>query len=220
MSPVETTAFAATWQSFCAADRLLGPTPGHREAWAGGRRTYAVWGVRVSTEAVHRRVHAVQNSLPAGLRRLPLADLHVTIWVAGFPTDDHPTRNDDIREADLDAHAHALAGCGRFRLRIGAANSFTTAPFLEVFDPDGGLAAVRGALDRSGPRELRFAAFQPHLTLATATEDRPTAPLRDALLPHRLAPPLEVDVCRIDQLRFDATCPAASLQTHRSVDLS
>ena len=49
-------AFAATWDAFCGAACMQGPTPGHREAWAAGRSTYAVWAIRVESEALHDRV--------------------------------------------------------------------------------------------------------------------------------------------------------------------
>ena len=212
-------AFRTNWERFCAAERFLGPTPGHREAWAAGRGTYAVWAVRVEAEAVRRRVAAIQHTLPEGLRRIPRVDLHVTVWVGGFPTQGVPGRDDDIREEDLARQARDLAGCRGFRLQVGSANSFTTAPFLEVFDPDGGLAAVRSVLARGGPPELRFAPFLPHLTLATADRDVPVARVRPVLLPHRQLPMLEVGVRQIAQIRFDAVRPGAPLRTHCTVDL-
>lgn len=199
---------------------MLGPTPGHREAWAAGRTHYAVWGIRVSADPVCRRARTVQDALPAGVRPLDASDLHVTVWVGGFPTASAPSHDDDIAEAALERQAQVLAGCRSFRLHVGGTNSFTTAPFLEVTDPDGGLAALRAALGRAGPAELRFAPFLPHLTLGTATTNLPTARVRAALLPHRAAAPLEVGVCQVEQLRFDATRPGAPLKTHCSVDLS
>ena len=211
--------FDATWDHFCSSPHLLGPTPGHRAAWAAGRPAYAVWAIRLTSPALRDRVRRVQAALPASIRPTDPADLHITVWVAGFPTLDAPERDDDIRAVDLARQGDALARCSGLRLHIGGANSFTTAPFLEVFDPDDGLADLRGALTRCGPPELRFAAYQPHVTLGTARMDAPTAPVVKALTAYRRAPLIEVGVRRVEQLRFDAACTGAALQTHQTVPL-
>ncbi len=217
--PQADAAFAETWDTFCGAPCMQGPTPGHREAWAAGRSTYAVWAVRVESEALHDRVTRIQSELGASLRPVPLEDLHVTTWVAGFPTAVAPVQDDDIPEEALERQAAAVQGLGPFRLRVGGANSFTTAPFLEVFDPEEGLLRLRQALTRCGPPELRFASYQPHITLATALDDVPTAPLREVLGAHRGLTALELPVEQLVQLRFDARLPGSPLHTHCTVPL-
>jgi len=212
-------AFATTWTQFCTATHLLGPTPGVRERWAAGRTQYAVWAIRIRSDAVSQRVALLQDSLRPWTRPIPSTDLHVTTWVAGFPTVE-PTLDDDIHEDALALQSAALGGQSSFRLAIGAANSFTTAPFLEVHDPDGGLARIRAALEAQGPRELRFAPYTPHLTIGTATANHLVAPLRACLEPYRRLPTIEVQVQCIEQLRFDAARPGARLQTHHTVRLS
>jgi 2'-5' RNA ligase len=214
--PPANDAFAATWERFCAAPHLLGPTPGVRERWAAGRADYAVWAIRIHAEAILQRATHLQAALTSWTRPTPPTDLHVTTWVAGFPSE-HPTHNDDIHEDALKAQAEALRGHRSFRIAIGGANSFTTAPFLEVHDLDGGLAQVRAVLQQQGPPELRFAPYVPHVTLGTATADHSVAPLRARLEPHRHQPLIEVQVQRIEQLRFDATQPGARLHTHHTV---
>ena len=210
--------FRATWQEFCAAPRLLGPTPGVREQWAAGRPHYAIWAVRIDDAEVTRRIANLQARLTAWTRPVDLADLHVTAWVAGFPSE-NPSLDDDIDVVDLDRQADALRGQGSFRLMIGSANSFTTAPFLEVIDLDGGLSRLRQVLDACGPPELRFAPYRPHVTIGTATADHPVAPVRACLEAHRHLPPIEVEVRGVEQVRFDASRPGARLHTHRTVVL-
>ena len=211
--------FAATWQTFCAAPRMLGPTSGHRAQWAAGRTTYAVWGIRVSAESVLERVAAVQQELGSGVRKMPLGELHITCWVAGFPTSVSPVHNDDIREAALERQAEALQDHRSFRLLVGGTNSFTTAPFLEVYDPDGGLASLRQTLARCGPNEVRFAPYQPHVTVGTARADIPTASVQACLAARRGLPAIELTVRCVEQLRFDACQPGAALHTHCMVSL-
>jgi len=211
--------FRATWQQFCDAPQLLGPTPGVREQWASGRPHYAVWAIRIDDDAVTRRVATLQAQLAAWTRPVDLSDLHVTTWVAGFPSGS-PSRDDDIRDVDLDRQTNALHGQRAFRLAIGRANSFTTAPFLEVVDLDGGLERIRSVLAVCGPPELRFAPYRPHVTIGTATANHPVAPVRACLEAHRHLAPIEVEVRSLQQLRFDAAHPGARLHTHRTVALS
>ena len=211
--------FAATWSTFCAAPRMLGPTPGHRQEWAAGRTRYAVWGIRVRAEAVRERASALQGMLGPNIRKIPLEDLHITVWVAGFPTAAALVHSDDIPEAALEEQAAALQAHRSFRLVVGGSNSFRTAPFLEVFDLDGGLASLRQTLGRCGPPELRFAPYQPHITLGSASTDIPTASVRRVLSAHRELPVIELTVRCIEQLRFDALEPRAVLQTHNMVTL-
>jgi len=210
----------ATWSRFCAAPHLLGPTPGHRAQWAAGRVDYAVWAVRLTSEAVSQRIAALQALLGDWMHAIPPADFHITTWVAGFPTHALPTRSDDISEADLERQAATLARHPPFRLGIGGANSFTTASFLEVIDLDGTLASLRNSLTRTGPPELRFAPYIPHVTLGTATGNHPTAAIQACLQPHRQLPLIEVQVSQVEEVRFDARQSGAPLHTHRTVHLS
>lgn len=217
--PGTNTPFPAVWERFCSAPGLLGPTPGVRADWAAGRPQYAVWAIRIHAPAVQKRVLELQAGLTSWTRPVPAHDLHVTTWVAGFPST-APQRDDDIHEQALAAQVRALHGQSSFRLAIGGANSFTTAPFLEVYDLDGGLARVRTVLEQQGPRELRFAPYVPHVTLGTVTADHPVAPLRTFIEPHRQLAPIEVQVRCIEQLRFDAAQPGARLHTHHTVHLA
>ncbi len=212
-------AFQSTWLQFCAAPHLLGPSPGERARWAAGRPRYAVWAIRIEHEGVLGRIAMLQTQLAAWTRPIDLSDIHVTVWVAGFPCAE-PSLNDDIRAVDLDRQTDALQGEPSFRLSIGRANSFTTAPFLEVRDLDGGLDRIRSILAACGPPELRFAAYRPHVTIGTATASHPVPPVRACLEPHRQLASIEVGVRCIEQLRFDASQPGARLHTHRTVVLS
>ena len=95
------------FDTFCAPGTTWGPSPGVREAWAAGRRRYAVWLLRVQPPAVLERMKRVAEALGDAVEPTPLEEAHITLWVAGFPTDT-PSLDDDVAEAVLAAQAEAL----------------------------------------------------------------------------------------------------------------
>lgn len=204
-----TDGFAETWAAFAARPRTLGPSPGALEDWARGRTRYALWALRVSAPAVLRRMGAVAERLAGAIVPVPPADAHVTVWVCGFPAA-APAFDDDIGEEALAAQRAAVMNLAPPRLVVGAPNAFATCAFLEVDDPHGDLAALRAALAVPGAREVRFAGYQPHVTVGRFVDTRPVAPLADALATLRAGDhtaPLSVDDAVLELVALDARAP-------------
>lgn len=143
------------------------------------------------------------------------ADLHVTLFVAGFPTD-APEHDDDVGWSVLQRQRDRLRFPG-FSIEVGAANSFSSAPFLEVWDVGGGIARVRSQLAGEGS-EQRFAAYQPHLTIGTYRRSEAAAPVRAVLQRWREAPRVQVGVSSVELVTFDATRAGSALETVFSVE--
>jgi 2'-5' RNA ligase len=173
-------AFGQTWATFCARERTLGLSPGAIEDWRRGRTRYAVWALRIADAGVSARMAAVAQPLAGAIVPVAADDAHVTAWVCGFPAA-APTFDDDVAEAIIVAQRAAVARLAPPRLAIAAPNAFATCAFLEVHDPFGDLAALRAALMVPGAREVRFARYQPHVTVGRFKDTRPIAPLADAL---------------------------------------
>lgn len=208
--------FASAWHDFVAGPRTLGPTEGAREAWHKGRRRYAAWVLRVRDERVDERVRALQAALSGHLADWPLSGLHVTLYVAGFPTSS-PEHDDDVHVDALEAAVDALRGAERPRVRVGAANSFLSCPVLEVQLDEAGYA-LRDRL-AAAHREVRFAPYRPHLTLGTWPGRVPVAPLVEALTPWRDLPEITVRVDELELATFDAWTEGAPLEPERVVRL-
>lgn len=194
------------WARFVAAPTTLGPTPGVREAWHRGRPRYAVWVLRVHDPAVlDRRAAMADHLAPHGAQ--PFTDPHVTVFVAGFPTE-RPVEDDDVAEATLRAQLAALAAAPLRapRLTVGGLNAFLTCPMLEIHDPHGDLDALRapllGAL-LGAEREVRFAPFLPHFTVGPFGDTRPTGPVAAAIAPYRALPPLALRPDALELVTFD-----------------
>ena len=89
---------------------------------------------------------------------------------------------------------------------------------MEVRDT-GWLARLRRALAQVGPPELRFAPYNPHVTVGRFPRAMPTGPVAERLRPLRALPPLSVEVQSIELLTFDATIWDAPLKTEWEVTL-
>jgi hypothetical protein len=141
-----------------------------------------VWALRVHDPVVVARMGAVADRLAGAIVPVPRGDAHVTAWVCGFPCA-APTLDDDVADAIIAAQRAAVS---RLRLQgprlvVGAPNAFATCAFLEIHDPHGDLASLRQALAVPGARELRFAPYQPHVTVGRFHDTRSTGPLAAAL---------------------------------------
>lgn len=194
----------SVWSNFQSAAHTLGPTPGERERWHAGRQRYAVWVARVRTGAILERVKTVQSVLEPWIAPVAADQLHITVFVCGFPSPGGAL-GDDVEPAALFTQAHALAKAvpARFELSVGAANSFTSAAFLQVRDTSGSLALIRqqlaASLSQWGKQEVRFAPYMPHLTVGTYHADFPVGPIAKALHPLRTLGNLP---CRLDALEL------------------
>jgi len=133
--------------------------------WHRGRETYAVWVLRMEDEAIQEKFKAAREHLSGYLLEPCRRQPHITLYVCGFLVE-APQYNDDFTQAQLHAHMKVLekADIQPFELEIGGLNSFASAPFLEVNDPQGCIARLREVLTR-GAREFRTTAYSPHLTV-------------------------------------------------------
>ncbi len=216
----------ALWGAFCESERTLGPRVGVRDEWRAGRARYCVWALRVDDPAIRQRVADVAAALGDWIRPVPLGQLHVTLFVAGFPCV-LPRADDDVPRRLLLAQARALGervrGSGPVRLTVGAANSFATAAFLEVQDTRGALSEQRCVLaaefSTCGRREIRFAPYVPHVTVGTYDADHPVVPIADALRDFRSLSALPLEVRNVELVDFDASLEHAPLRTLLSVSL-
>lgn len=141
------------------------PSPVHDHPdWHHGRQDYSVWlielGVEVSQKVAAAREH-LSPFLITPYRRQP----HITIFVCGFLAD-APRYDDDYSAEQFGRHAQLLreAAVKPFTVEIGGLNSFVSAPFLEVADPEGGLDRVRALLSSKG-KEIGRSAYTPHITV-------------------------------------------------------
>jgi 2'-5' RNA ligase len=133
--------------------------------WHHGRETYTVWILPLESEAIQGKFEAAKQHLNGYLLEPYQRQPHITLFVCGFLVD-APQYKDDFTQAQLGSQIQALESTRMrpFEIEIGGLNSFASAPFLEVHDPQGGIPRLREIL-ANGAREFRSAPYRPHLTV-------------------------------------------------------
>ncbi len=133
--------------------------------WHHGRETYSVWILPLENEAIQGKFEAARQHLNGYLLEPYQRQPHITLFVCGFLVD-APQYEDDFTQAQLGSQIQVLGNTRMrpFEIEIGGLNSFASAPFLEVHDPQGGITRLREIL-ANGAREFRSAPYRPHLTV-------------------------------------------------------
>ena len=151
--------------------------------------------------------------LHVGQRRQP----HITLFVCGFPAS-QPRHDDDFAITALRAQLAALHSLQMpaFSLQIGGLHSFSCAPCLQVSDPQQQLELLRQSL-AAHSREIRFAAYQPHLTLGLYRRARPFSQLPANL---QQLPPLTLPVRELHYCSYAARDQLGALRVEERVVLS
>jgi 2'-5' RNA ligase len=199
------------------------------QTWHQGRERYAVWVIELAPQegaaqaAISQRIHAVRQRLAPwiwwGQRQA-----HITLQVCGFVSSTNLAqaghRNDDYLPAWRQAQHAALVALApqRFTLHIGEPDSFDSAAFLQVFDPQSALPAIRQALALPHA-EFRQGDWVPHITLGLYRQAWPKADVAAALsqtLPeHNARLPLTVKALTlVDYEARSLSGPLRSLWRH------
>jgi 2'-5' RNA ligase len=171
--------------------------------WHRGRERYSLWLIRLESAEVRSRVEGAREHLSGLLLKPYHRQPHITVFVCGFPSN-NPILGDDYGIAQLRQHTQALhdAPIGPFPLEIAGLNSFASAPFLEVFDREGGLERIREVLGGSATEAGR-GSFVPHVTVGLYAGAFPSSAVRRRMADFRPAPCL-ITVKQISFAHYDS----------------
>lgn len=183
--------------------------------WHQGRRWFALWALWHEDAALAgqlARLHAhCASLLRPGYARQP----HVTLAVRGFCAD-HAQRPDDFTPQALARDVAVLQALQQpvFTVETSGVGSFSMAPFVQLHDPESGVAALHTAL---GGRQRP--AYVPHWTIGLygANWPRPVVARRLRRLPPM--PRLRLPVTELALLRYDALELSGPLQLLGRYDL-
>lgn len=182
--------------------------------WAKGRSPYYGFVLLIEDPQLVRRIEAVQERLrPFPFVLLPPAHfLHITLKPVGFwdeakEWDDSLNRDDVERWAE---RAEALAvNRGPFVVQLRGVNSWANSAFIEVYDLQGGLAALLEALDARFIEEGRLRV--PHLTAGYYAARAPNEPLVEAMSALRS---FEVGELRVESFQLVSARVGEGLSFH------
>lgn len=181
--------------------------------WHRGRDTYSVWVLPLEDGLIQTKFEAAREHLNGYLLEPYRRQPHITLFVCGFLVG-KTQYNDDFTQAQIRKQIQALAEAEiqTFEIEIGGLNSFASAPFLEVSDPQGGIAHLREVLSR-GAREFRTAPYTPHLTIGLYAGAFPSGKLAERM---RAFPsyPIRLEVKQLVFATYQAR-EIAGLLTHR-----
>lgn len=205
---------------FLAAGRTLANRRRDFVEWHRGRSPFALWAIDVDRPRLRERVamaaRALDGLLLADYRRQP----HITLALCGFPQT-APGADDEFGAAALAAQIDALraASVGAFDITIGGLSSFTSAPFLEVGDPDGGIARLRALLAGS-VFDLPAQAYVPHVTVGLYADAWPSAAVAARLAAGDGWPLWRERIARVSLMAYCPRAIGGELRRIAEVDLA
>ena len=134
--------------------------------WHHGRQDYSVWLIELSSVEVSQKVRDAREHLSEFLIQPYQRQPHITIFVCGFLAET-ARYADDYSVEQFERHAQLLraADFKPFTVEIGGLNSFASAPYLEVADPEGGIERLRTLFLANGSEIARSMTYAPHVTI-------------------------------------------------------
>jgi 2'-5' RNA ligase len=187
--------------------------------WHKGRRRYGAWVIRTESPAVLARMQQAREILGDWLHPHGQRQAHITLFVCGFIASARQ-HDDDFTADQLKAQLAVLQQLrpANFELEIGGAESFSSAAYLQVADPEQHLQSIRNALGGlSG--EVRQTDYVPHLTLGLY---RQALPREQAIQRLQLIPsePLRLQVKDIHFATYEAQEQHGPLRYENAVELA
>ena len=133
--------------------------------WHRGRQRYGLWAIPIDCPAVLARMQTARELLGDWLHPDYLRQAHITLFVCGFEAH-QPRHDDDFCSDQLERQREDLQRLplAPFKLQIGNLDSFASAAFLQVRDPQQRLQPLRDCLAESTV-EIRQSPYLAHLTL-------------------------------------------------------
>lgn len=223
--------YPQVYRTFLDARFTLPSLPGEYPDWHKGREHYYCWAVSVDSHEISSRWRAAQQHYAYYLREDYHQQLHITVAVCGFwqPNDLTFAHNDDFTPDKLNLQLEQLKALindmgarnypeDLWSLNVGGVNSFASAPFLEVWDDHGTLAALRQALLPNGD-DFRTEAYCPHMTLGLYRDRFETAAVAADFTSAIDTMPLKLNMTSLDLLSYNARSVTSPLRLERRIQL-
>ncbi len=136
-----------------------------RPEWHRGRMKFGLWLVNLCKEEICGYIEQAKEYLSDFLLKPYHRQPHISLFICGFLTD-AAYLNDDYTTKQFDVHAELLrhAYIKPFTIEVGELNSFASAPYLEVEDPENGIGRVRSILSTT-TKEIGRNTYIPHITI-------------------------------------------------------
>jgi 2'-5' RNA ligase len=187
--------------------------------WHRGRERYGVWIAPVEQPGLLAYIDQVRHRLGDLLHPSPQRQPHLTVFVCGFHQV-HIVHDDDFPPDRLQRQITGLqpaigAPC---TLPLASPDSFASAAFIPVGDPEGRLAQWRTLLGHAH-REVRQATYVPHITLGLYRRRIGADELRQRLAAIE-APRVALSIHQLHYVTYDARSQLGPLHSQHCLTLA
>jgi hypothetical protein len=212
--------FGQCWRAFCDTARTLKTDVRDHKDWRKGRERYYLWSLDFDNEQLAQRLDSVQGVLKPFLIQPYKRQIHLTLFVCGFLTD-QVVHNDDIEVKLIDSQIDDVKNHppSSIMLDVAGINSFLAAPYLEVYPRDQSLNELRCRLAKF-TSEVRFENWLPHITVGLYNDNLEIDNVRPSLLRLRSLNPITVKINSISLLSYYAADVAGKLRTECQIFLA
>lgn len=185
--------------------------------WHKGRGRYAIWMIPIDCPRVLAYLDQVTRQL-ADLLHPSQRQPHITLFVCGFEQE-RQVHNDDFTAAQLQQQIAALRALPlSATLQIGRPDSFASAAYLSVADPDGHMHAWRSAL-ADGCSEIRPMVYVPHITLGLYRQRIRADKLQERLDEVHYPSELLLPVSRLEYATYSSADMFGLLECRQTIQL-
>jgi 2'-5' RNA ligase len=186
--------------------------------WHRGRKEFTLWMIELEQDSVLQRVESVRKHLSGFLLTSYERQPHISLFVCGFLVEVQRF-DDDYAAHQLDAHCRLLADSKirPFSIEISGLNSFASAPFLQVYDRDGGIERIRAVLSNT-VTEIERDTYTPHVTVGLYSHEFEGSVVLERIRTFAYEP-LRLSVDRIAFAAFDPWDIRGPLRSKRQVKL-
>lgn len=212
------------WQHFRSAEHVADGRHDTQEWRIRSPAVYAFVGIRIPVESIQPALDEIRRGLSPlpFVREHPDHFLHLTLQELGF-VKDKPEGADEIDQNRLDEFVSqlpsALEGAPRFDLRLGGANSFQDAVFLDVHDRGHCGRLHTRIRELSGILSVPRFAYLPHVTIGHFTAPEPIDALPQLIGRWRDRRFGTIDVKQIEVMTMDVRLTYPRLASYATYEL-
>ncbi len=134
--------------------------------WHQGREHYALWYIDIQQPEILDYLHDLRQQFADVLLQPNIRQFHITLFVCGFLTENSKKLDDDFPEYNIKLQQQLLEQLQLqpIILKIGAIQSFDSALYIEILDPQNSLSKIRCQFSQQH-HEPAALEYTPHITL-------------------------------------------------------
>ncbi|WP_171293665.1 2'-5' RNA ligase family protein [Acinetobacter haemolyticus] len=158
-----------------ASTKLIATANHDYPEWHRGRCNYGLWYIQINQPELISYLNHLQQQFSDLLITPNIRQYHITLFVAGFLTEKPAHHNDDFEIIQINQQIEKLKALqlSDFDLELSHIDSFSSALFVNISDPQNTLDKIRKTLYQVAD-EIAAPTYYPHITLGLYREAWPS----------------------------------------------